>query len=108
MRNETGSPRLAAPLPIPSLVDDADTLTVFSKLSEDDVRNLISGSSKKCCVLDPIPMRLLIGSLDVLLPVITSLVNSSLCMGHFPTCWKSAVVLPLLKKPGLDLQIENF
>ena len=29
-------------------------------------------------------------------------------MGHFPTCWKSAVVLPLLKKPGLDLQIENF
>ena len=53
-------------------------------------------------------MRLLIGSLDVLLPVVTSLVNSSLCMGHFPTCWKSEVVLPLLKKPGLDLQIENF
>ena len=32
----------------------------------------------------------------------------SLKSGQFPVAWKEALVLPLLKKPGLDTLFENF
>ena len=36
------------------------------------------------------------------------MVNLSLLSGHVPENWRSAVVFPLLKKPGLDLVYKNF
>ena len=43
-------------------------------------------------------------SVNILLPVITKLINLS-----FDTeAWKDALVLPSLKKPGLDFAFENF
>ena len=42
-------------------------------------------------------------------PVIADLVNAALSSGKFPTDLKSAIVKPLLKKPGLDQEIlKNF
>ena len=41
-------------------------------------------------------------------PVITEMVNLSLCEGIVPDHWKTALVLPLLKKLGLDLIFKNF
>ena len=32
----------------------------------------------------------------------------SLKSGQFPVAWKEALVLPLLKKPGLDILFKNF
>ena len=46
--------------------------------------------------------------LDVLAPSITEMVNVSLLSGRIPDNWKIAVVIPLLKKPGLDLVYKNF
>ena len=43
------------------------------------------------------PTCLIYDSLDVLLPVITRMVNASLSTGHFPDEWKEAVVSPLLR-----------
>ena len=40
--------------------------------------------------------------MDVLLPVPTTLINRSLREGCFPTCYKEAVVRPLIKKPSAD------
>ena len=80
----------------------------FHLLSESDVRELILASNRKSCPLDPIPTRLLIDSLGVLLPSITKMINLSLDNGYFPAAWKSAVVRPLLKKDGLDLVFKNF
>jgi len=45
---------------------------------------------------------LVVACLDVLLPVISRIVNLSLLCGHFPDAWKEALVTPILKKPGLD------
>ena len=42
-------------------------------------------------------INLLVSCLDVLLPVITRLVNSSLTCGHFPDVWKEALVTLELK-----------
>ena len=64
-------------------------------------------SSKKSCSLDPIPSKLL-DQCDVLLPVITRLINMSLMSGVFPDVWKKALITPLLKKPELDIDFQNF
>ena len=72
----------------------------FSALS-DGVMRLIAKSSKTSCSLDamPMPMPLVIEWLDVLLPVLTRMLNLSLESGCFPDKWKQADVHPKLKKP---------
>ena len=73
----------------------------FQPLSENAVFALIRKSAKKSCPLDPMPTSLAVGCLDVLLPVISRIVNLSLSGGHFCDEWKGALVTPILK-PGLD------
>ena len=46
--------------------------------------------------------------LDVLAPPITEMVNLSFLSGCAPENCRTAVVFPLLKKPGLDLVYKNF
>ena len=53
-------------------------------------------------VLNPIPTSLLFECSDQVVPLLTTIVNRSLATGIFPSCMKSAVVKPLLKKPSLD------
>ena len=54
------------------------------------------------------PTSLIIKCMDVLLPVLTTMVNLSLQNGHFADNWKEALVLPILKKIGLDLLFNNY
>ena len=68
---------------------------------------LCSRSSLKSCALDPMPSTL-VSRWHVLLPVLTRLINMSIKSGQFPVAWKEALVLPLLKKPGLDILFKNF
>lgn len=56
---------------------------------------------------DPMPSTL-VSRCDVLLPVLTRLINMSLKSGKFPVAWREALVLPLLNKPGLDILFKNF
>ena len=84
---------------------------IFSKfdvLSEDDVRNFIMKSASKHCQLDPAPTWLVKKCIEVLLPVITNMINLSLSYGCFPDAWKCALIRPLLKKLGLDFLFKNF
>ncbi|KAL9977183.1 hypothetical protein ACROYT_G014561 [Oculina patagonica] len=77
-------------------------IEAFVPLSEDDVRMLIANSKSTLCCLDPIPTPLLKSYIEPLIPVITRIINISLESGIFPEKWKEAVVIPLLKKSGLD------
>lgn len=54
------------------------------------------------------PTYLIVQLLDVLLPVITTMINLSFNTGYFAHAWKEALVLPSLKKPGLDVAFKNF
>ena len=92
------------PLDTPCDVSFSD----FSPFSSDDVRKLIMKSPTKSCSLDPIPSTLLKECLDVLLPIITAIVNLSLSSGVFPDVYKLALVIPLLKKLGLELILPSF
>ena len=64
------------------------------------MRILISRAAGKSCQLDPIPTPIVLKLLDVLLPVITKLINLSFETGRFAEAYKEALVLPSLKRPG--------
>ncbi len=85
-----------------------DTFSEFSPLSEAEVRRLIFKSKSTSCALDPIPTELLKECIDVVLPLLTRMVNLSLQTGVFPNEWKIALVVPLIKQFGLELIFKSF
>ena len=80
----------------------------FAVLTEMDVRKLVNKSATKSCELDPISTRFLKQHLDVLLPLVTNIVNISLQTGQFPNTLKSAIGRPFLKKAGMGITFKNF
>ena len=58
---------------------------------------------------DPVPTFLVRESVDLLLPFLTTLVNTSLMQGRLPASQKHTIVTPRLKRSGLDpTDIANF
>ena len=84
------------------------TFANFKTLSQEQVSELIKKAAKKSCLLDPMPTLVVLDVLDVLLPVITNMINLSLESGVFVSDWKEALLKPLLKKCGLDIAFNNF
>ena len=80
----------------------------FSPLTTDQVKKIIISSKSKSSRLDPIPTTLLKDCLDVLITPITNIVNASLENGVFPDSWKSALVVPLMKKLGLIQSLKTI
>ena len=65
--------------------------------------------NKTTCVSDPFPTKLLISHVSSIIGVILHIVNLSLTSGVFPLSCKSSVIVPLIKKPGLDAEIlKNY
>ena len=60
------------------------------------------------CDLDPSPTDLVKDNIDILLQIITKMVNLSLLSGVFPEEWKLALIIPLIKKLGLDLIFKSY
>ena len=65
-------------------------------------------AAAKSCPLDSMSTSVVLQVLDVLLPVITSLINLSFEKGHFAKGWSEALISPLLKRCGLDIVYKNF
>ena len=83
-------------------------LTAFDPFSRDEVTKLVSMMKTKTCELDPLPASLLSQCHDVLIPAYTLIINKSFSECSFSNTWKTAVVQPLLKKPGLDRVPKNY
>ena len=92
----------------PGINERALPLDNFSPLTCNEVLKEIMGMKNKTCELDPIPTQVLKQILPTILGAITDLVNRSLITGCFAHNWKTAIVRPLLKKPGLDLEKKNY
>ena len=84
------------------------SLDSFTQLSSDEVKKIIASLSTKSCELDCIPTSILKSILPGVLPVITKITNLSLTQGTFVSTWKTAIVRPLLKKPGLEPTLANY
>ena len=84
------------------------TLNAFKRLSDDDVLKLIVTSKSTTCALDPLPSMLIKKYVLVFLPILTYIINRCLASGQFPDEWKTALVVPLIKKSGLNLTLNNY
>ena len=80
-------------------------LNAFSPTSIVELSEVARTVVSKSCSLDPSPAVLLKENFDMLLPTLCRIVNLSLESGYVPPSLKTAVLLPLLKKPSLDHEI---
>ena len=89
---------------------DSDKLSLkFAPASEEEIQKVIKSSPYKSCELDPIPTWLMKSCLPELLPFLTKIINFSLETGYIPASYKSSLIRPLLKKPGLDQNmLKNY
>ena len=96
--------------PPPSFTEyDGVLFSEFRPVTEKEIRDLILTSSPKTCILDPLPTSIVQEQIDVLVPVITNIINMSLTSGTVPKLFKTAVVTPLLKKMNLDTDnLKNY
>jgi len=94
---QQSSPRMFAARP-----HTGRELSVFQPVTIDEVQKLLASIPRKTSPLDVLPVSLLKDCVEVFAPAITTLANLSLQTGKFPARFKSAQVLPLLKKAGLD------
>ena len=75
----------------------------FEIASPTDVKNII------LCELDPLTTSVLQQHIDALCPVVTRMINASLSTAVGPQSIKHAVVTPILKKRGADVNVlSNF
>src|SRR6218665_2675557 len=74
-----------------------------------ELRCIILTSPPKSCELDPIPTFLLQEFVDDLLPFLTALCNGSIQDGVLPPSQKRSILVPVLKRSGLDsTDLLNF
>ena len=59
-------------------------------------------------MFDPISTPMVISCVDLILPVITKMINLSLNSGRLADDWKCGLINPILKKLGLDLLYKNY
>ena len=84
-------------------------MLTFEPVTDEFVLKIINSAFAKSCELDPIPTMLLYENLDILMPTITNIINTSLTTGIVPPDLKTAIVRPLLKKLSLDKNLlENY
>eukprot|EP00918_Siedleckia_nematoides_P096588 GHVU01211840.1.p1 GENE.GHVU01211840.1~~GHVU01211840.1.p1 ORF type:complete len:266 (-),score=30.61 GHVU01211840.1:63-860(-) len=83
-------------------ISDVPAFSSFNTLTVEEVVKLVSITKPTTCVYDPIPTKLLLKHRDILLPLITKIVNTSLQTACFSSSWKHSVIHPLLKKSGLE------
>ena len=84
-------------------------LTEFERMTEDQVKSLINSCRLKTCILDPLPTSIMKDCADVLLPVLTKMMNISTETANVPVQLKEAMIRPKLKKDSLDHEVySNF
>jgi len=75
---------------------------MFSPVMPRDVVALVRQLPVKQCASDPLPTWLLKDNILLLAPFLSFLFNWSIEHGVVPSVFKSAYIMPLMKKPDLD------
>ena len=79
----------------------ANLLEKFNMITSEELIKIVSVMNKTTCSSDPFPSNLLMSHLPTIIDTIVHIINLCLSTSVFPSSCKSAVVLPLIKKPGL-------
>ena len=83
-------------------VHDCPMLSYFDPVTEKEISELIVRSPSESCTLVPTPTVLMKLCVNNLVPLVSAIVNVSLSTGTVDKQFKQAVVVSLLKKPGVD------
>ena len=67
----------------------------------------MSFSSNKAPGFDKVPMSIIKDALPCILPALTDIINCSLLTSEYPTLWKMAEVVPLLKDGDHEIADNN-
>ena len=87
----------------------SSTMAFFETVTLEERTKLVTSMTNKSCELDPMPTSFVKEATGTLAPIITDIVNGSLTSGVFPSCYKEALVTPLLKKQSLDCnRLQNY
>ena len=78
-------------------------MTSFEPAAADEVKKLILSSQDKSCDLDPLPTKFLKSCLDVLLTLITNIINLPLESGSFPDGLKVSHIMHTLIKEAITV-----
>jgi len=103
------SSKAGHPTPVEHVLGCTCRMSSFRPCSPAEVRRTIMKSLVKSCSLDPVTTFLLREFVNLLLPFVTCMVNTSLRQGRLPKSQRHAIVVPVLKKPGLNtVDMANF
>ena len=80
----------------------------FTPVTELTVTKIVKLSKPTTAAVDPCPSSWIKDHIDICVPLLAHIVNSSFSQNNFADSWKRAVVIPLLKKQGLDLILPNY
>ena len=81
----------------------------FTMITSEELINIVSIINKTTCLSDHFPSRLLMMShLPTIIDTITHMVNLCISTSVFPSSCKSAIVLDLIKKPGIKNLKASF
>ena len=84
-------------------------LESFTMITSEELIKIVSVMYKTTCSSDPFHSKLLMSHLPTIIDTITHMINLCISTSVFPSSCKSAIVLPLIKKPGLDPQVlKNY
>ena len=85
----------------------ANLLVRFTMITSEELIKIVSVLNKIACSADPFPSNLT--HLPTIIDTIMYIINPCLSTGVFHSSCKSAVVRPLIKKPGLNPQVfKNY
>ena len=78
-------------------------LSVFTPTTPEEVYKIICSMASKTSPLDIIPTLIIKSCVREFSYILSSLAYSSFAAEKFPSVMKTALVTPLIKKPGIDL-----
>ena len=90
------------PVPTDTVVFSGTLFAEFQPITDERVKEVLQEMPKKSCDLDTIPVPILRDCLEEITPIVVDIINKSLSSGVVPSCFKHALVRPLLKKATLD------
>ena len=82
-------------------------LTKFNEISLSSLEHIAAALRSSTCLSDCLPTWFLKSVFQTVGPDVLAIVNLSLSTGTFPSCFKHALVYPLLKSPTLDASVLN-
>ena len=93
--------------PTPADIPEAEQFRLYPVTCYEIQKNVMSFSSNKAPGLDKVSMSVIKDALPCILPILTQIINCSLLTSVFPTAWKKAEVIPVVKEGDHEIPNNN-